>query len=294
VNPRAFSSQVVANTNRGEGRAVVGTTNQTWWIDLTGLANLYRSEPGSKCAYSLDFIMGYRYLMIEEDLAIDTHTRLNQTGTITPVFATGPFGILTQVGTQVTPIPFAFGGVTVSTPATIVVQDSFSVVNRFHGGVVGLRSEVRYGMFTTNVTAKLAFGNMNQRLAIKGNSGYADLSRPNPISGGPNIGSAYGGLFANASNIGEYNNDEFAFMPEMNINFGLNVTRGLTAFLGYNFLYINNIARPADQLNPIVNTATVPFSPNYGAGNRPSVPRQIFAQDEFWMMGVNFGLMMRY
>lgn len=295
ANPRAYTSQVIANTTLGEGRAVVGTTNQTWWIDGTGIVNLYRSEPGTtKCAISVDFLFGYRYLMIEEDLTIDTHTRLNQTGTITPVFAVGPFGVLTQVGSTVTPIPFAFGGVTVSTPATIVVQDSFQVTNRFNGGVVGLRGEARYGMFTTSTTVKLAFGDMNQRLDIKGYSGYADLSRPNPISGGPNIGSAYGGLYANASNIGHYNHDEFAFMPEVNMNLGLNVTRGLTAFIGYNFLYINNIARPASQINPIVNSATVPFSPNYGAGNRPRVPQELFTQDEFWLMGINFGLMMRY
>jgi len=294
ANPRVIGSQVIANTNLGEGRAVVGTTNQTWWIDATGIVNLYRSEPGTKCAISVDFLAGYRFMMIEEDLSIDTHTRLNQTGTVTPVFAIGPFGVLTQVGTTVTPIPVAFGGVTVSTPATIVVQDSFKVTNRFNGGVVGLRGEARYGMFTAGTTMKLAFGNMNQRLEIQGRSGYSDLSRPNPISGGPNIGSAYGGLYANASNIGNYNHDEFAFMPEINLNLGVNVTRGLTAFVGYNFLYINNIARPADQMNPIVNTATVPFNANYGAANRPNVPRQIFAQDEFWIMGVNFGLMLRY
>jgi len=294
TNVRLFNSQVIANTNFAQGRAVVGTTNQTWWIDATGVVNLYRSEPGTKCACSLDFLAGYRYLQVEETLDINTHSQLNQVGTLTPVFAVGPFGVLTQVGTTVTPIPVPFGGQTISTPATVVVQDSFHVVNRFNGGVVGLRGEVRYGMFTTTTTMKFAFGNMNERLEIAGASGYTDLSKPNPTTGGINTGSAFGGLYANASNIGRYNHDEFAFIPEININLGLNVTRGLTAYLGYNFMYINNIARPADQINPIVNTATVPFSPNYGSTTRPTVPRIIFDQDEFWMMGVNFGLMMRY
>jgi hypothetical protein len=294
ANVRAINSQVIANTTLGSGRAVIGTTNQTYWIDGTGIVNLFRSEPGSKCAISLDFLAGYRYLEIDETLDINTSTQLNRTGTITPVFAVGPFGVLTQVGTTVTPIPVPVAGTTVSTPATIVVQDAFHVVNRFNGGVVGFRGEARYGMFTTSTTMKFSFGNMNQRLEINGSTGYSDLSKPNPLTGGPNIGSAYGGLYANASNIGRYNNDEFAFMPEINLNVGLNVTRGLTAYLGYNFLWINNIARPADSMNAIVNTATVPFSPNYGNNSRPVVPRQIFAQDEFWIMGVNFGLMMRY
>src|SRR5262249_15160438 len=147
---------------------------------------------------------------------------------------------------------------------------------------------------TSTTTMKFAFGNMNERLEIRGASGYTDLSKPNPSTGGINTGSAYGGLYANASNIGSYNHDEFAFIPEINMNLGLNVTRGLTAYVGYNFMWVNNIARPAEQFSPIVNTATVPSSPNYGATNRTSVPRQIFSQDEFWLMGVNFGLMLRY
>ena len=134
---------------------------------------------------------------------------------------------------------------------------------------------------------------MNQRLEITGLSGYTDLSRP-LANGLPNTGNAYGGLYANASNIGRYNHDEFAFIPEINLNLGLNVTRGITAYLGYNFMYINNVARPADQLNPVVNSATVPTNANYGALNRPIVPKQLFNQDEFYLMGVNFGLTMRY
>jgi hypothetical protein len=294
TNVRTFNSQVVANLNFAQGRAVVGTTNQTFWIDGTGIINLYRSEPGCKCALSLDFLAGYRYLELDETLDINTSSRLNQVGTITPVFAVGPFGVLTQVGTTVTPVQVPFGGTTISTPATVLVQDSFHVSNRFNGGVVGIRGEARYGMFTYGTTMKFAFGNMNERLEIQGFSGYSDLSKPNPTTGGINTGSAYGGLYANASNIGRYSHDEFAFIPEININLGLNVTRGLTAYVGYNFMYINNIARPGSQINPIVNTATVPFSPNYGATGRPLTPQNLFQQDDFWVMGLNFGLMMRY
>ena len=54
--------------------------------------------------------------------------------------------------------------------------------------------------------------------------------------------------------------DEFAIIPEATLNLGLNVTRGLTAFAGYNFMYIDNVARPMQQINPIVNSATVPFT----------------------------------
>jgi hypothetical protein len=292
-NIRLLTSQVVANPNFGIGRVVVGTTNQTYWVEGNGIINLYRSEPGCKLACSLDFLAGYRYLEVKEDLTINSSTILNQPSTTNPVFALGPFGVVTQVGTTTTPASVPFGGVTINPPATVVVHDSFKVTNRFNGGQVGLRGETRYGMFTFTATGKFAFGDMNERLEIAGASGFADLTRPLP-NGLPNTGNAFGGLFANASNIGRYNHDEFTVIPEINLNFGINVTRGLTAFLGYNFLYINNLARPVSQLNPVVNQATVPFSPLYGNNSLPTVPRQIFAQDEFWMMGINFGLMMRY
>lgn len=293
ANPRGFDSLVVANPNLGQGRVVIATSSQTWGVDGNEIINLYRSEPGGKFAWSLDVLAGYRFLQLQEDLQINSSTQLNLPPTVTPIFAVGPFGIISQVGSTTTPGTIPFGGLTLSSNATVLVQDQFKVTNRFNGGQVGLRGEVRYGMWTVQATGKFAFGDMNQRLEITGASAYADLSRPLPF-GRPNYGTAFGGLYANASNIGRYNHDEFAFIPELTLNVGLNVTRSLTAFVGYNFLWISNVARPSEQFNPVVNTATVPFSPNYGATNRPNVPRQIFAQDQFWLMGLNAGLTFRY
>src|SRR5262249_42035504 len=107
-------------------------------------------------------------------------------------------------------------------------------------------------------------------------------------------GSAYGGLFANASNIGEFNNDEFAVIPEVTMNFGINATKQLNMFVGYNFLHPNKVGRPGAHINPIVDASTVPLSPTYGTfGHIPGV-RQIFVQDDFWLMGVNFGMIFKY
>lgn len=292
ASPNAFSSLVLANPNFGGGRVVVTTSSELWGAEGNKIINLYRSEPGCACSWSLDVLAGYRYLELTEDVQIRSATYLTVPPVATPVFQAGPFGVLTQVGTTATPVPVPFGGLTVFNPATVLVLDSFKVTNRFNGGQVGARGEVRYGMFTVSGTGKFAIGNMNQRLEIQGASAFADLSRPRAPF--PNAGMAYGGLYANAANIGRYSHDEFAIIPEATLNVGLNVTRGLTAFAGYNFMYIDNVARPMSQINPIVNSATVPFSPNYGAQGRPNVPQQFFVQDEYWVMGVNFGLMLRY
>ena len=59
------------------------------------------------------------------------------------------------------------------------------------------------------------------------------------------------------------------------------ITRGITGYVGYNFLYVNKVARPGSQINPVVNTASVPFSPNFGT-TRPLTTSGLFAQDDFW------------
>jgi hypothetical protein len=151
-------------------------------------------------------------------------------------------------------------------------------------------------MFTIAMSGKFAFGNMHQVVDINGDTSIVDPTLLSVLTAriDPRVGYAYGGLFANAANIGRYNHDEFAFIPEANINLGINITRGLTSFVGYNFLYINNVVRPGRQLNPIVNSATVPASPNYGAAGRPAVANNLFEQDEFYLQGLNFGFMLRY
>ena len=286
-NPRGTTSLVVANTGFASGRVVVDTSSQVFSIEANGVVNLYRSEPGCRTSWSLDFLAGYRFFQLDEDLSINSATNLNIAATTTPTFAIGPGGIITQTGVSVTPGSVRAAGLVVATPGTITVTDDYRVVNRFNGGQVGLRGEVRHGMFTFGAIGKFAVGHMNQRLEINGLTTINDTTRAQ-------TGSAFGGVFANASNIGRYNHDEISVIPEVNLNVGLNVSRGLTAFLGYNFLYATNVARPGSQINPTVNTATVPFSPNFGAGNRTGVPQTLFQQDEYYLMGVNFGMMLRY
>lgn len=288
ANPRVIDSLVLTNPNFATGRVLVDSSTQTWGVEANGVWNLYRSGPDCKTfGCSIDFLAGYRFLEIEEDLEINSISNLNTPPLAIPIFTTGPFGVVTQTGTRLVPVPVPFGGVTIGAPASVVVQDRVLTYNRFNGGQVGLRGEAHCGMFVFGMSSKFAIGNMHQRIEITGASGFN-----NPTTG--QVGTAYGGLLANARNIGTYNHDEFAIIPEVNASLGIHLTRGLTAFLGYNFLYVNRVARPAGQINPIVDTSTVPFSPNYGSTNRPAGFSELFVQDDFWLMGMNFGLRLQY
>ena len=101
-------------------------------------------------------------------------------------------------------------------------------------------------------------------------------------------------MLANPANIGTFVEDRVSVIPEVGVNFGIALTRGLTGFIGVNFLYIPEVIRPGTQASPIVNSAAIPFSSSFGAAGAQRGPRIIFEQDDYWLGGVNFGLMLRY
>jgi hypothetical protein len=278
----APSSLVVTNRLFGVGSALVSTTTQTWGVEASGIWNLFRSCPDVACPQSLDLIAGYKFLQHTENLSVESFTTLNR-AVLQPIFVPGPFGVPIQVGVRIIPIPVPVGGVLVGAPATVQVVDRITTTNKFHGGTFGFRHEIRSGMWSLNTTGKIGVGNMRQTLNMNGLTTFAD-----PRTG--TAGASYGGLFANASNFGFFDNDEFVIIPELTVNLGVNLTKSISIFAGYNFMWISQVARPANQITPVVDSTTVPFSPNFGGlGNVPGT-RSLFQQDEFWLQGVNFGM----
>lgn len=283
TGPRAL---VLASLGLGVGSAHISTSTSTWGTEAAAVWNLYRSEPTNAFWSSLNFTAGYKFLQVQEDFLIESRTTLNAVRAI-PIFRVGPFGVVTLVGVRVVPVPFPVGGTFTGSPASVQVTDRFTATNRFNGATFGFQHEMRYGMFTLSTTAKIGIGNMHQTLEIQGATAFAN---PNTSI----AGSSYGGLFANSSNIGKFNNDEIAWIPEVSMNLGINLTRRLSMFMGYNFMYISRVARPGAQMSPIVDASTVPLSPTYGATGQVPAPRVLFVQDDFWLQGVNFGFSFKY
>jgi hypothetical protein len=217
---------------------------------------------------------------------MESAVNLNQVNVV-PIVRIGPFGVPVVIGFRVNPIPVVIGGVPTGAPATVSITDRFYVSNRFNGGFIGLRNEMRYGMWSLNTTAKVGIGHMHQVLQIQGNTSFAN---PQTLL----AGTSFGGLYANATNIGKFDNDEFAVIPELSVNVGLNLTRQLSMYVGYTMLYVNRVARPGDQLNPVIDPTVVPFSQFYGQGGSVQGTSVLFNQNEFWLHGVNFGLAFKY
>jgi hypothetical protein len=286
TNTGAPASLVLANTDIGAGTATFRTSTEIFGIDPAALWNVYRSGPGSRFQSSTDFLAGYKFLQIREDLSMESVVNLNQVNVV-PIVRIGPFGVPVVIGFRINPIPINVGGVPTGAPATVSITDRFYVSNRFNGGFIGLRNEMRYGMWSLNTTAKFGIGHMHQVLQIQGNTSFANTQTLL-------AGTSFGGLYANSSNIGKFDNDEFAVIPELSVNVGLNLTRQLSMYVGVTTLYVNRVARPGDQLNPVIDPTVVPFSQFYGLGGSVPGTSTLFNQNEFWLYGVNFGLTFKY
>jgi hypothetical protein len=281
---------LVGGPGLGVASAIVTTSTETWGIEASGAFNLFRTAPGSKWLITTDLLIGYKFLELKEDLAVITNTDVNAVVTTPVVVFNGGFPVV--VGTTTTPVPISVAGVTVTAPGSINIQDRFTTQNLFNGVTIGLRNEMRYGMFSFEAIGKIGLGDMHQILQITGSTNVT--SSTGPTGSALSAGSAFGGLYANASNIGRYAHDDFSVIPEVQGNFGINLTRSLSAFVGYNFMYMNNVIRPGDQMNPNINSTSIPLSSTYGAAGTAATPRPNFVITDYWLMGVNFGVSFKY
>ncbi len=299
----AQSAVVLSGTDFGASRAFVGAYTQTWGVEPVGVWNIYRSDPHSRAPWSLDFLAGYKFVRVSEELRVESWTQMNSASAI-PVFVTGPFGVITQLPATSGPAQTVFGGATVGGPAIINITDRFRTRNDFNGMVMGLRGSGQYGMFTMDGYAKAAIGGMHERVDIYGGGSFFDPTGRSGVTPGVmnafnlgvgrGAGSVVGGVLANAGNIGVHTHDRFTVIPEFGGNLGIAVTKYMTLYTGVSAMYFSDIVRPGDQVNPVVSSASIPFSPNYGTVGAPRSPNFVLRETSHWLGGVNFGFRLQY
>ena len=214
----------------------------------------------TNCCYQsghrVDFIAGFRYLGLNEDLHITEN--------------------LTFLPTA--PLPFVPG-------ETITVVDGFGTRNNFYGEQIGARGEWYRGRWFMNVLGKVALGDTHQEVRISGTTDFTDPGVPTVRQ--------QGGLLALPTNIGSYSRDQFSVVPEIGINVGRQVTDHLRVFAGYTLLYWSGVVRPGDQIDFGVNPTQLPTSTGPGTlvGEAPAGLR--FPQHGFLGARINLGLELR-
>jgi hypothetical protein len=133
----------------------------------------------------------------------------------------------------------------------------------------------------------VALGVTDEDIDINGTTVIAPPGRPVVV--------ANGGLLALPSNIGRFDRNRFAVVPEVDLNVGYQITPYVRAFVGYTFLYWSNVARPGDQIDRVINPAQLPTTPVTGAQTfGPARPAPLLRDTDFWAQGINFGVEVRF
>lgn len=157
---------------------------------------------------------------------------------------------------------------TVAPPPALVVFDEFDANNEFHGGVLGMQAEMDRGPFTVGFLGKVGLGNMHQTMTIDGGG------NPDPLRG----------LLAQTPNIGLHSRDEFAVVPEVNVNLGFRATENVDLMIGYSMIYWSDVVRPGSSLD-LRTDVLAPIN------NQPPFR---FNNTDFWVMGFNAGCQVRF
>ncbi len=216
------------------------------------------------CTCSLEWLAGFRALELDDSLTI------HEDITVLPGIAALP-GLPT--------FPFIPGN-------RILVTDKFDTQNYFYGGQVGLRGEARFGRLFVNGRGLVALGETHEVVGISG--GTSILTPAGTLT-------LPGGLFALSSNSGRHTRDQFAVVPEIDLNVGVQVTQALRLFVGYTWIYWSDVVRPGDQINTAINPTLVPTSLPFGApATGAPAPLFHFRSTDFWAQGINLGVEFRY
>jgi len=148
------------------------------------------------------------------------------------------------------------------------LADSFSTLNQFHGGQIGLGGTHRiFGRLTLTTKATVALGATISDVGISGST----------ISPLGNTGT---GLLTGASNIGNTRDRFFSVIPEGTVKLGWDFTDRVRVNAGYSILYWNQVRRAADQIDTTIL-----------APGRPQFPNDT---TDYWIQGWTVGLDLRY
>lgn len=164
----------------------------------------------------------------------------------------------------------------------VLVTDEFLSRNDIFGPQIGVKCSLSKEPLCLQFTGKVLLGASSQEVRMRGRTAIDTI--PETV--------APAGLLAVASNSGSHDSWRFAVVPEVGVNLNYQITSCVKAFVGYNFLYINQVARAGNQVNLAVHPHQIPTSATYGlSGPSPTFQLQ---NSDYWSHGLNVGLEWRF
>jgi hypothetical protein len=155
---------------------------------------------------------------------------------------------------------------------TYNLRDTFAAQNVIHGGMLGLMGTRGHGRWSLDWLGKVTLGANHQRVRIAGTTIIT------PPVGAPVAFN--GGVFAQPSNIGFYDNSQTVVVPEITCNLTYHLSSNWSVGIGYNLLWISSVATAGRQIDRVVDRGQL-------------IPRPAFADfttDDHWLQGINMSL----
>jgi hypothetical protein len=211
----AADSNVIAYPSQLQGTINVSETSQFFGAGIHATQNLVCADFCNDRHYRIDFLYGYRYLRLRENLSID--------------------GTTTTTGGTVVPIGTSFAS-----------NDSFTTTNNFNGLDLGMTVESRWARWCLTTIGRLGIGGNRETVAIAGSSTAT-------VNGTATTSS--GGLLAMPSNIGTQGNTAFALVPQLELKLGYDLSPNWRFTIGYDVIYWSRVVRPGGQIDTNVNTS---------------------------------------
>jgi hypothetical protein len=165
----------------------------------------------------LDFITGWNYTRVADEVQINSRSTVTEIG----------------------------GNIPVGTVST--TMDQFIATNNFNGGILGLEWQRDCGVWQSRVLARMSLGNMHEEININGSSRIA-VPNQTPVT-------STGGVLTAGSNIGRQARDEFTAITELGYTLAYRFAPNTQLTVGYTLLYFNDILTAGSAIDPTVGTA---------------------------------------
>ena len=255
---RRESSVVVSSPGAFTGSLDIQSSITAWGAEANPF---FRVVQGN--SVNFDLITGFRYFSVDESLAVYDSRRVLAGGVS------------------------AFNGIGVGNGSSLLIQDRFSARNQFFGGNVGGRMSYASGNFFIDGTAKVAIGGVHQIVTVDGTT---------TLVGGGLVGPATtaGGVLANVANGGRSSENRFAVLPEANLQLGYQLRSWANVFVGYQVMYLSNMARAGDQVNRNINPNGLPSVNTFSTRNLATTGVASTTSGDLFLHGFNFGFTLTY
>ncbi len=220
---------------------------------FNGVEVLFRRRVMDWCVASVDFLAGWRYNQLSDELDIYEN-------------------IPEIVGTYVD-----IDGTTLEAGSSLRRLDQFRTRNIFNGGELGFTTEMQHCRWSIEAMMKIAFGSTQSRVSVAGST------RRTPVES-TSSQTLSSGMLALPSNEGVYTQSSFTMIPELGLTVGYDLTCRLRATFGYSVIYWGQVVRAGDQINLDINPTQLSTLTGLARPNPP------FSTTDFWAQGMNFGL----